>query len=153
MFEIPGEAQRHLDTIASGTSEHIACGRAVRVPRTRIVTKATMSHPTESNRVFPRATPSRGPEIRGRGTRKNIPPHIIIPSPFYDPGNVPNLTTLSPDTIRISRFLTTLQPPTPLLPSPSYLRHPDSSTGSPCPAIEVLGLWHPKREPGRALEV
>ena len=45
------------------------------------------------------------------------------------------------DTIRILRFLKILQPPAPMVPSLSYLLHPDSSTGFPCSTIEVLGLW------------
>lgn len=60
--------------------------------------------------------------------------------------NMPNLTTLSLNHIRVSQFLKILQPSTIILPSPPYLRHSDPSTASLCPTLEVLELWHPKWE-------
>ena len=61
--------------------------------------------------------------------------------------NMPNLTTVSLNNIRISQFLKILQPPAPLLPSPLCLRHPGTSIAPPCPGLEVLEVWHPKWEP------
>ena len=60
--------------------------------------------------------------------------------------NMPNLETLSLNNVRVSQFLKILRPPAPLLPPPSYLRHPDISTTLLCPALEVLELRHQKWE-------
>ena len=61
--------------------------------------------------------------------------------------NMPNLTTLSLNNIRVSHFLKILHPSAPPLPSPSRLRQSDTFTVLPCPALEVLELWHPRWEP------
>ena len=63
--------------------------------------------------------------------------------------NMPNLTTLSLNNIRVSQFLKILYRPAPLLPSPSYLRRPYTPIAL---ALEVLELWHPKWEPDHQVQ-
>lgn len=57
-----------------------------------------------------------------------------------------NLKILSLNNIRVSQFWKILRPPTTLLPPPC-LRHSNPPAVPPCPALEVLELWHPKWEP------